>query len=41
MKLIEAIVRPHKLQDVKSALADIGILGMIVNSAECLVLSAE
>ena len=30
MKLIEAIVRPHKLQDVKSALADIGILGMTV-----------
>ncbi len=30
MKLIEAVVRPHKLQDVKSALADIGIVGMTV-----------
>ncbi len=30
MKLIEAVVRPHKLQDVKNALADIGIVGMTV-----------
>src|ERR1041384_1704995 len=30
MKLVEAVVRPHKLQDVKSALADIGIVGMTV-----------
>jgi nitrogen regulatory protein PII len=30
MKLIEAVVRPHKLQDVKSALTDIGIVGMTV-----------
>jgi|SRR5688500_18739944 len=30
MKLIEAIIRPHKLQDVKSALADIGVVGMTV-----------
>ena len=30
MKLVEAVVRPHKLQDVKSALADIGVLGMTV-----------
>jgi nitrogen regulatory protein PII len=30
MKLIEAVVRPHKLQDVKSALADIGVVGMTV-----------
>src|SRR6185312_6283503 len=30
MKLIEAIIRPHKMQDVKSALADIGVLGMTV-----------
>lgn len=30
MKLIEAVIRPHKLQDVKSALADIGVLGMTV-----------
>jgi nitrogen regulatory protein P-II 1 len=25
MKLVEAVVRPHKLQDVKSALADIDV----------------
>lgn len=30
MKLVEAVVRPHKLQDVKSALADIGVVGMTV-----------
>ena len=30
MKLIEAVIRPHKLQDVKSALADIGVVGMTV-----------
>ncbi|HEX8549959.1 MAG TPA: P-II family nitrogen regulator [Abditibacteriaceae bacterium] len=30
MKLIEAVIRPHKLQDVKSALADVGVLGMTV-----------
>ena len=30
MKLIEAVVRPHKLQDVKSALNDIGVVGMTV-----------
>jgi nitrogen regulatory protein P-II 1 len=30
MKLIEAVVRPHKLQDVKSALTDIGVVGMTV-----------
>ena len=30
MKLIEAVVRPHKLQDVKSALSDIGVVGMTV-----------
>ena len=30
MKLVEAIIRPHKMQDVKSALADIGVLGMTV-----------
>ena len=28
--MIEAVVRPHKLQDVKSALADIGVVGMTV-----------
>lgn len=30
MKLIEAVLRPHKLQDVKSALADAGVVGMTV-----------
>lgn len=30
MKLIWAIVRPHRLQDVKDALADIGVVGMTV-----------
>ncbi|MBV9470940.1 MAG: P-II family nitrogen regulator [Abitibacteriaceae bacterium] len=30
MKLIEAVIRPHKLQDVKSALSDIGVVGMTV-----------
>ncbi len=30
MKMIFAIIRPHRLQDVKEALADIGILGMTV-----------
>jgi nitrogen regulatory protein P-II 1 len=30
MKLIEAIIRPHKLQEVKTALTEIGIVGMTV-----------
>jgi nitrogen regulatory protein PII len=30
MKLITAIVRPHRLQDVKEALAEIGVAGMTV-----------
>lgn len=30
MKLIMAIIRPHKLQDVKNALSEIGVLGMTV-----------
>lgn len=30
MKLIMAIIRPHKLDDVKSALSEAGILGMSV-----------
>ena len=30
MKLIIAVIRPHKLQDVKQALSDRGILGMTV-----------
>jgi nitrogen regulatory protein PII len=30
MKMINAIIRPHKLQDVKEALADIGVVGLTV-----------
>lgn len=30
MKMIYAIVRPHRLQDVKEALADIGVVGLTV-----------
>ena len=31
MKLIKAIIKPFKLEDVKSALSDIGIEGMTVS----------
>ena len=30
MKMIFGIIRPHRLQDVKEALADIGVVGMTV-----------
>ena len=30
MKMISAIIRPHRLQDVKEALADVGVVGMTV-----------
>jgi nitrogen regulatory protein PII len=30
MKMIYGIIRPHRLQDVKEALADIGVVGMTV-----------
>jgi nitrogen regulatory protein P-II 2 len=30
MKLITAIIRPHKLQDVKDMLAQIGVIGLTV-----------
>ena len=30
MKLILSIIRPHRLQDVKEALADVGVVGMTV-----------
>jgi nitrogen regulatory protein P-II 2 len=30
MKLITAVIKPHKLDDVRDALADIGITGMTV-----------
>ncbi len=33
MQMIEAVIKPHKLDDVKSALAGLGILG--VTALEC------
>ena len=30
MKKVEAIIRPHKLDDVKEALNDLGVMGMTV-----------
>jgi nitrogen regulatory protein PII len=30
MKMVYAILRPHRLQDVKDALADLGVVGMTV-----------
>ncbi len=30
MKMVTAIIRPHRLQDVKEALADVGVVGMTV-----------
>jgi len=30
MKMVFAIIRPHRLQDVKEALADVGVVGMTV-----------
>ncbi len=32
MKLVIAIIRPHKLPDVKAKLAEIGVLGMTVTN---------
>src|SRR5438445_1698206 len=31
MKKIESIIRPHLLEDVKSALQEVGVVGMTVN----------
>jgi len=31
MKKIEAIIKPYRLDDVKAALADVGLLGMTVS----------
>src|SRR5499427_2003293 len=31
MKLVMAVIRPHKLEDVKKALSEIGIVGMSVS----------
>ena len=34
MKKIEAIVRPHKLEDVREALHEIGVLGMTITEVK-------
>ena len=34
MKKIEAVVKPHKLDDVKDALAEVGVMGMTVIDAK-------
>jgi len=33
MKRVEAIIKPHKLEDVKKALSEMGIQGMTVSEA--------
>ena len=35
MKKIEAVVKPYKLEEVKNALAEIGVRGMTVTNVEC------
>ena len=35
MKKIEAIIKPFKLEDVKEALAEIGVEGMTVTEVKC------
>lgn len=34
MKKIEAIIKPHKLDDVKNALLEIGIIGMTISEVQ-------
>ena len=34
MKKVEAIIKPFKLEDLKDALADIGITGMTVSEVK-------
>ena len=34
MKKVEAIIKPHKLEDVKEALADVGVEGMTVTEVK-------
>jgi nitrogen regulatory protein P-II 1 len=41
MKKIEAIIKPFKLEDVKSALAELGIEGMTVSEVKGFPLSAQ
>ncbi len=37
MKKIEAIIKPFKLDDVREALAEVGITGMTVSEVKALV----
>ncbi len=34
MKLVSAVIKPFKLEDVKTALADIGVAGMTVSEVQ-------
>ena len=34
MKLVTAVIKPFKLEDVKSALADVGVAGMTVSEVQ-------
>lgn len=34
MKLVTAVIKPFKLEDVKSALADVGVQGMTVSEVQ-------
>jgi nitrogen regulatory protein PII len=41
MKKLEAIIKPFKLEDVKTALAELGIEGMTVSEVKGFPLSAQ
>jgi len=41
MKKVEALVRPHKLDEIKDALGEIGVKGMTVGEAAGLGLDVE
>jgi nitrogen regulatory protein P-II 1 len=41
MKKLEAIIKPFKLEDVKSALAELGLEGMTVSEVKGFPLSAQ
>ncbi|MYH73005.1 MAG: P-II family nitrogen regulator, partial [Acidimicrobiia bacterium] len=34
MKLITAVVKPHQVEDIKEALAEVGVQGMTVSEAQ-------
>ena len=34
MKLVTAVIKPFKLEDVKSAIADVGVQGMTVSEVQ-------